>query len=307
MGIFDFIKTGVSNVIQTTKTIAANTLSSIGVNNNFVSANTSSFTSPIPLAAKVAEHPFITAGIVTVAVNPVNAVNLAKTAITKAAPIIKNTFNVLPTSVKTGIVVASPLLITSATARKAVVQAPSQITTFYSDVGKTLDNPTLSNAVSTFKDSPIIAGGLAVASAAVVGGGIGLAANTVATYVNSRATKANTSATLGGGDVMTTMPVDAIDTGLTKLEAKAAKTQQESDYDLQKLIGQQQLDIIDAQTKQAKELASLSQANTAVVPVSETPLTIPTAVKATTKKKVKKKPKKKAKKRKVYKKRKKKK
>jgi len=298
MGLFDFITQGISNVAQTGKTIAANTLSTLGVNNTFTTQNKSSFTSPIPLAAKVAEHPFTTAAIATTVINPAAALTVAKQALSTTVKFTTNLVNTLSPLQKVGAtaaaLVAVPAVANSKKLQNSIINTPKSLVTFGSNIGNVVDNPSVASVKQLAVDSPVLTSATGVAALALVSGGVGLAANTAATFLNSQSTKGNTKAMLGDAqNVMSAMPV-AFDTGLSKLEAKAAKTQQESDFDLQKLIGQQQLDIIEAQTKQAKELASLNPTPVAAT-VSSTPLAVAATPTKKKKKKKKKAPKKKKK------------
>jgi len=295
MGLFDSIKTGLSNVKQTFTTIAANTLSTVGVKNTFVETNKSTFTSPIPLAAKVAEHPFMSAAVITSVVNPTATISTAKKALTSIASTVSKAFTASSLTTKAAVIVATPVvastLATSSKARSSLVNTPKSLVTFGTNLGSVIDNPSISSVTKLAKDSPVITAATALAGVAAVGGGIGLAANTVATYVNSKATKSNTAATLGGVS-------DAITTSIGQVQSNVSGIDYKAEAKLLEAQTKSQIAIIEAQTKQAKEITALTQSQ----PIAAVPISTPntgTVAKASPKKKkkkAKKKPKKKAKK-----------
>ena len=102
-------------------------------------------------------------------------------------------------------VVAGAVLKQPAKAAETILNAPSSLANFGGNAAELIANPSLSNAKTLIKENPVVATLAGAGAVAAIGGGVGLAANTVATFVNSRATKANTAATLGGD---TTTPED---------------------------------------------------------------------------------------------------
>jgi hypothetical protein len=91
-----------------------------------------------------------------------------------------------------GAVVSNP-----AAAAKAIQNTPQDLANFGANAATLAANPSLANAKQLITDNPVISGVVGVAAAATIGGGIGLAANTAATFLNSRATKENTAASVG--------------------------------------------------------------------------------------------------------------
>lgn len=62
------------------------------------------------------------------------------------------------------------------------------------DLGKVIANPSVSSAEQYLKEHPGASVAIGAGTVAAIGGGLGLAANTAATFLNSRATNANTAA-----------------------------------------------------------------------------------------------------------------
>lgn len=139
----------------------------------------------------VANHPYIAAGAaagaITAVAYPAAALSAAKAAI--------------PTTIKGKVAaaIAAPIVVgviaKSGKAREALLEAPSSLTQLGAGVGELIEEPSLKKAWELVKEHPIAAGAAAAGAAIVVGGGIGLAANTVATMLNTKETKENT---LGG-------------------------------------------------------------------------------------------------------------
>jgi hypothetical protein len=90
--------------------------------------------------------------------------------------------------------VAVPAVISSTKLQQTVIKAPSALVNFGSNIGKAIDNPTLENITNIAKENPIVTSLAGIATVAAVGGGIGLAANTISTMTNTAATKKNTNA-----------------------------------------------------------------------------------------------------------------
>ena len=144
------------------------------------------------------------AAAATVIANPA----ALSTAINKGAELVKGAGQVLSKTVQTSFqtapikstavaVAAIPVtaaVVSSSKLQNSIVKAPSELANFGSNVGKLIDNPTIANVKETFKENPILSGAAIAAGAAVVGGGLGLAANTVATFMNTKATKENSLA-----------------------------------------------------------------------------------------------------------------
>lgn len=84
---------------------------------------------------------------------------------------------------------------------KGIATAPSALANFGGNAANLAADPSISNLKELVKENPVVSGIAAGAGAIAIGGGLGLAANTVATYLNSKATKENT---LGTGSAEST-------------------------------------------------------------------------------------------------------
>jgi len=98
---------------------------------------------------------------------------------------------------KIAVVAAIPISIgvlsSSEKARTAVIDAPSSLANFGSNVGALIENPNLDNLKTTIKDNPVISSGIVAGTAAIVGFA---GANLISNAVNTEAIKKNTEATL---------------------------------------------------------------------------------------------------------------
>lgn len=137
----------------------------------------------------VANHPYVSAGVVaggiTLATKPALAVSAAK--------------SLIPTSTKGKIAAAvvTPVIVGAVVQKpaqtlKAAISAPSSLANFGGNAANLIAAPSVSNLKTLVTENPVIAASAGLAGAAVIGGGIGLAANTAATFLNTRATKENT-------------------------------------------------------------------------------------------------------------------
>lgn len=81
----------------------------------------------------------------------------------------------------------------------AVASAPSALANFGGNVATLVAEPSVENLKNLVKENPVISTLAGAGVIATVGGGVGLAANTLATFTNSQATRANTAA--GTGDI----------------------------------------------------------------------------------------------------------
>jgi hypothetical protein len=86
---------------------------------------------------------------------------------------------------------------------QAALNTPASLANFGGNAANLLANPSLANAKTLVTENPLISTLVGGAAVATIGGGVGLAANTVATYLNSKATKENTLGTDGGSIVAT--------------------------------------------------------------------------------------------------------
>lgn len=112
--------------------------------------------------------------------------------------------SLIPSTTKGKIVAAAvaPVIASAIIQNPAkAIQVPGQILNFQTNVGGLIANPSLSKAVEIVKENPVISSLVAVGGVAAIGGGIGLAANTLATYNNSQSTQANTAASSAPSDI----------------------------------------------------------------------------------------------------------
>jgi len=84
--------------------------------------------------------------------------------------------------------VAAKVLSTSSKARSAVVNAPSSISNVGENLGKLIDNPSISGAKELITENPLLIGGTA---AAALGGAALALAPTLATHQNTKAIQEN--------------------------------------------------------------------------------------------------------------------
>lgn len=230
-----------------------------------------------------ASNPFSTAAIAATVVNPAGAVNA-----------VKSVFTALPTSAKVISIVATPVVVGAVVENpKIAVEAaktPSKLANFGSNASALLANPSVDNLKTLVKENPVIAAGTALAGAAVVGGGLGLAANTAATYFNTQSTNKNTQpaeiTVPKGSDPMEYMQ-DWI-----KQQQKAMETNKQ-DVQIAEIQAKAQKEANEAAIEIAK--LQVQPVNNAISTPTAAPLTPSKVVKKTTKKKKKATPKKKKK------------
>jgi len=145
----------------------------------------------------VASNPYLSAAAVATVVNPAGAV----AAIKEVAGAASTAFKAAPLATKAKVTVATgliaPLIIAQpGKTAQTIAEAPGNIVNFESNLVSFYKNPSLSSAKDIFKENPVIAGGAAVAAVAATGIGLAGTANTVATFMNTQAMKANTKATI---------------------------------------------------------------------------------------------------------------
>jgi hypothetical protein len=107
--------------------------------------------------------------------------------------------SLIPTTTKGKLIAAAVVpVVASAVINKPslLVTTPSSILNFQSNAGKLIANPSIENAKTLLTENPVVSTLVGAGAVAAVGGGIGLAANTIATFTNSQATKENTNAGL---------------------------------------------------------------------------------------------------------------
>lgn len=151
-------------------------------------------------------NPGILTQIVSTSSNVIKSVGtLAKNLFTSLTPVQKAA-TIVAAPIVTSAIVQSPKL------QNAIVKTPTSLVNFGGNIGKLVENPSLKQVGATIKENPILStviGGVAVAA---IGGGVGLAANTAATFLNTRATKENsgsampTTSDLGAAPSTISMP-----------------------------------------------------------------------------------------------------
>lgn len=122
----------------------------------------------------------------------------AKSIVAAVAPVVSK---LVPTSTKGKIaaavvapIVAGAVINQPAKTISAVASLPGALTNFGGNAANLAADPTLSNAKTLIKENPVVSTLVGAGAVAAIGGGVGLAANTIATFTNSQATKANTAA-----------------------------------------------------------------------------------------------------------------
>lgn len=138
-----------------------------------------------------AEHPFLTAGAISVVANPSGAVAVGK----KAVEVAGAEFGKLSLGTKTALLVSAPIvtnaLIASPKLREAAINAPDSLANFGSNVGGLVEDPSLKNLEKIAKENPIIttvAGATGLVALGAAGRGV---AGIVATVQNTQALKEN--------------------------------------------------------------------------------------------------------------------
>jgi hypothetical protein len=137
----------------------------------------------------VANHPYVTAGVIAVAAAPAAAVAAAKVV---GATVVKAVSSASP-AVKIATVVGTPVaagvLISSSKAREGVLDAPSALVQVGTNVGKLIENPSWEGLVDIYKQNPVAAPAVTAAAVGLIGAA---AAGAALTIGNITATKANT-------------------------------------------------------------------------------------------------------------------
>lgn len=146
-------------------------------------------------AVAIAEKPAQAALVLATLATPKTAVTVAKQAASGVAKVASSTFSSLSGLQKAAVVAAAPVvagtLISSEKARSGVINAPTGLVNVGTNIGKLIENPSVSNAATIFKENPILGTAAAVIPALVVGGAVTKTAVTVAnTLAVSKQTKA---------------------------------------------------------------------------------------------------------------------
>lgn len=321
MGLFDnsfFSFSGqqerLLNVFETEKAVLTNivntvTLGAVGSQTNIVATNPSSHIGKIGEA--IANNPLTTAG----------AIVGAKAIVANSATIGSA---IADTSLKTKVItaIAAPVVLGAVAANpggtaKTVLNAPSSLATFGTNIGAFTNNPSVATAATIAKESPVLTTIVGVGGTALLLGGLGSAASTVATSINTKAVNNSTnSGTNGNKEIGTQGPANniqtsAADNGHTE---DIAKAQADASVKIAEANAKAGLAASDATNKANIEIAKINaqvnqdtlnaqlkaldiQSKTSTLPTSST-----VTKKSTTKKKAVKKKKKPTKKKKTIKK-----
>jgi hypothetical protein len=254
------------------------------------------------LAIEIQQHPVKSALTAATGFIPLAGGAKLISAGSKVAKVAATAFNSLSFSTKAAAVIASPVVVgvlkESKKARESLVKLPSSLLNFGSNIGKTIDDPSLNNLKTIAIENPALTAG--AAAAGVAGAGIGLSGlyNLLLQRKNNSLLNENNNLMKNPVDNIndrTPLPTDnkksiQVEKDIAELTAKNAIDQIEAST-------KSQIAVLEAQTKQAKELIALQSMpvpsqGLVGVPVSQTSTLTSTTL---TKKKAPKKKKKKKK------------
>lgn len=208
-----------------------------------------------------ASHPFLTAGVAAGAVNPSGALAAGEAAASKVATSFTGAKLSTQVLVVGGTIVGGSAVLNSKNLQSGLVNAPSGLANFGSNIGKAADNPSLSSVGTIYKENPVIATTATVLGGGALLGGIGSLASTAATALNTKSVNANTAATAGGssgsasgiGADTSVAPSNGHDEDIAKANAKSAaevaQIQADSAIKLAEIQRKAQQDTLDAQLK----------------------------------------------------------
>jgi len=196
MGILSSIGKGIAKVLDTTTVAIAHpvkTLTAIVSPKTTVNDLITEHFSQ-PLSKQITQTVYGTVGIAaTVATAGASGLLGKAAAASKPAQIAATAVKSLIPTTKKGALTAAvvaPIAISAAVSNpKAVVEAPSKVLNFQTNVGELLANPSLEKAKETFKDNPLISTAVLGAGAVAVGAGVG---GVVASVMNTQAIKEQT-------------------------------------------------------------------------------------------------------------------
>lgn len=161
-------------------------LSAVGINEGGVKANTG-FAPVDAVLGAAASHPFLTAGLGAVAVNPAGAAAVVKS----GAKAIGSEFSKATLGQKAVAVVSAPIVagavVSSPKIREAALNAPSSLANFGGNVGALVEDPNLQNLKKLASENPLITAGAAAAGLGVLGAGVAGALSTLSTRQNTQA------------------------------------------------------------------------------------------------------------------------
>lgn len=203
MGLLSSIGGALKSGLESFETIVQHPIQSIKTIGNGAAFNElSQKTNSAPLGQQIGNILLSTgtAAAATVAVGAVAGSATATAIASRAATLVPAT-----TKGKIAAAVIAPIAVGAIAnnpikAASAVANTATGLVNFGGNAAELAANPTLENAKTLVKENPVITALAGAGAIAAIGGGVGLAANTVATYMNSKATKENTASTLGSGD-----------------------------------------------------------------------------------------------------------
>ena len=160
-----------------------------------------------------------TAALAAVAAAPIVAESVAGAG--GAGAVAKKALtSLIPTTTKGKVIaaIAAPVVVGAVVAQPAktltaVANAPSNLANFGGNIANLAANPSIAGLKTLAVENPLLTTAAGAAAVATIGGGIGLAANTIATFTNSQSTKANTAATNAG--LVAESPSTSNDSGIS--------------------------------------------------------------------------------------------
>lgn len=139
--------------------------------------------------APLINHPLAKIGLITAGAAAAAPATIVPV-LGSAAGVVGKTFAQLSPAGKIATAIALPIatgaIVQSPKTTLAVIKAPSSLANLGGNVGKFVENPSLTSAKDIVKENPILVGGLAAISTLAIGTG---AANTIATIQNTQAVR----------------------------------------------------------------------------------------------------------------------
>jgi hypothetical protein len=212
MGLFSAIGNTLLNATKTFETVVQHPIESIKtIGNQTAFNNLSQKTNSAPLINQIGNI-LLSTGTAAAAVVAGGAALGSTTARAIGTSVVGAATKLVPSTTKGKIAAA----VIAPVVASAVISNPggalstvSKTVNAQIDLGKTIANPSLNAAEQYLKEHPGASVALGAGALAVVGGGVGLAANTVATYLNSSATRENTNSTSSPDTALNgSLPVD---------------------------------------------------------------------------------------------------
>jgi hypothetical protein len=247
-----------------------------------------------------ANVPGLKSAITTAEVVAGSALAVGSGAVAATGTALQSSFAAAGLGTKAAVVLGAPIAALTVLKNPAIIpQAAGNYAQFANDASTLAANPTTQNAITTFKNSPVISGLIGVGGLAALGIG---ASNAIGAYETRQNTKAMTEGNnlLKNGTGGTSTPT--ADNNLAKEQLKLQEKAQQQAFDLQKQQQDAQAKLASDTLKAQTDLANKQISMAAAVPSS--PSTVSTAAAFPTKKATKKKKTAKKKKKKVVKKKK---